>query len=75
MAEIKTHFDCPTQVAFYDLDVNAYVGGIAYGDEIICLECGGVIEIEDLIAEVREQDPDMEPFMELSWVGVSEKIL
>lgn len=75
MTEIKTHFDRPTQVMFYDLDAEDYVGGIAYGSEIICGECGGIVCIKELIEDVREQAPDKVPIKKLSWVNISEEIM
>lgn len=53
-------FKRPTQVAFWDVDGNHYIGGIAYGTEIICGCCGGVVEI----AEIYEFAPeDVEPIV------------
>lgn len=47
-------FERPTQVAFWEVEQERYVGGIAYGTEIICGCCGGVVEI----AEVYEFAPE-----------------
>lgn len=47
-------FKSPTQVAFWDVDGDHYIGGIAYGTEIICGCCGGIVEI----AEVYEFAPE-----------------
>ena len=47
-------FEKPTQVAFWDVDGDHYIGGIAYGSKIICGCCGGVVEI----AEVYEFAPE-----------------
>lgn len=47
--ECQTWFNAPTQVAYWDIDGDHYIGGIAYGDEIICGCCGGVISIEEVI--------------------------
>lgn len=52
--EHKKYFEVPTQVAFWDEDGSHYIGGIAYGTEIICGCCGGVVEI----AEVYEFAPE-----------------
>ena len=43
------HFDSPTQVVFWDVDGDHWIGGIAYGDVVICGCCGGVIPIEEII--------------------------
>jgi hypothetical protein len=66
-------FDVPTQVAFWDVDGDHYIGGIAYGDEIICGCCGGVVEI----AEVCEFAPEgIEPIVIYNeWVDLSGDIL
>lgn len=45
--EISPNYSIPKQVAFWD--ETHYVGGIAYGDEIICGCCGGVFSIEDIV--------------------------
>ena len=71
----KTYFERPTQVMFYDLDAEDYVGGIAYGSEIICGECGGIVDIDELIEDVREQAPEKDPIKRLSWVSISEEIM
>lgn len=67
------YFNTPTQVAFWDVDGDHYIGGIAYGDEIICCCCGGVISIE----EVREFAPEgVEPIVVYDeWVDLSRDIL
>ena len=66
-------FDVPTQVAFWDVDGDHYVGGITYGDKIICGCCGGIIEI----AEVYEFAPEgIEPIVVYNeWVDLSGDIL
>ena len=38
----KKYYNKPTQVKFYDVDNDLWVGGIAYHDEIICGCCGGI---------------------------------
>ena len=63
---MKKHYDVPTQVKFYDKDNEVWLGGIAYGDEIICGECGGVFELSDL--EPHEVE-------ELPWIDISEAII
>ena len=42
-----SYYDAPTQVIFYDEENDEDHGGIAYRDEIICLECGGIFEIAE----------------------------
>jgi hypothetical protein len=64
----KKYFDTPTQVIF--LEKNDYtdeprkIGGIAFREEIICGECGGIIPIEDI-----------EEIEILPWVDISEEII
>ena len=45
---MKKYYQTPTQVKFYDSWENRWIGGIAYRDEIICGECGGIMDIDDL---------------------------
>ena len=46
------YFEKPTQVKFIEKreedEEPREIGGIAYKNEIICLECGGVIPCEDV---------------------------
>lgn len=71
---MKKFFEAPTQVAFWDVDGDHYVGGIAYHDEIICGCCGGVVSIDEIYeftpAEVKEP---IHVFDEC-WVDVSSEI-
>jgi hypothetical protein len=65
---MKFYYNVPTQVKFKmseDVcDDTRWVGGVAYCDEVICMECGAVVECND-IAEI----------VELPWVSVSEEIM
>ena len=45
---MKKYFENPKQVRFMDYDGTTHTG-IAYKNEIICVCCGGVYEIEDLL--------------------------
>lgn len=62
------YYDIPTQVRFTDFEGNEF-GGIAWGDEIICGDCGCVFDITELIhlygAKIES----------LPWVDISEEIL
>ena len=51
------YFEEPTQLMFIDeynefdkLDTEYAVGGIAYKNEIICGECGAIVDLEDVFA-------------------------
>lgn len=64
-------FDDPTQVAFWD--DGAYHAGIAYGDEIICACCGGVMEIEEIYAFAPS---GVEPIVVYKiWIDFNESII
>ncbi len=67
-----TYFENPTQVKFWDAESERYICGIAYRDEVICSECGGII----LIDELYESTPDgIEPIKIFdSWVDFNEYI-
>lgn len=69
-------FDRPAQVAFYNVEDKCYDAGIADGDRIICLCCGGIIPIQDLLDEVEEVAPEIKkPIIELSWCNLREECL
>ena len=65
---MKFFYDKPTQVKFKEKpevsDTPRWIGGIAYGDQVICGECGAIVECHD-IGEI----------INLSWVDISEEIL
>ena len=74
--KVKRFYDRPTQVAFYDMENDVYLGGIAHGDTIICLECGGTVEIEDFLSDIEECKPEVAfPIIELPWVNISDECL
>lgn len=61
---MKDYYEIPTQVVFSDSEgdgVKELIGGIAYKENIICGECGGIIELE----EIEEGN-----LKELPWVNV-----
>ena len=69
-------FDRPTQVAFYNIEDGCYDAGIADGDHIIRLSCGGVLPIQDLLDEVEEVAPEVKkPIIELYWSSLREECL
>lgn len=65
-------FAKPVQVKFYDADNDRWIGGIGYKDEIICCECGSVIEIADMYdPEILVIEPN--PIQILGeWADISE---
>ena len=70
------NFERPTQVAFYNVEDKCYDAGIAYGDEIICLCCGGIIPIDELLQEVEEEAPYVHAvIIPLSWESLRAECL
>lgn len=59
---MKRFYDIPTAVFYWDCDEKRYVNGVAYRDEIICLCCGGIIEIPELI-ELAAEDKIYAPIL------------
>lgn len=67
-------FEVPTQVAFCDPDgPGHFIGGIGYGEEIICGCCGGVYEIADIYeaCSIESEEPIV---VYEDWVDISEEI-
>lgn len=69
----KLYFDAPTQIAFWDEEQELYVGGIAYGDEIICGCCGGVLEIKEIMESAPNGIAPIIPYER--WANVSFDIM
>ena len=76
-------FDCPTQLKFWspfdpddvdNLHEGQYIGGIGYGDIIICGECGGVLPIDE-IYETTPDDVQGIIIYDQYWVSLSETIM
>jgi hypothetical protein len=69
----KLNYEVPTQVKFYDADDDRWFGGIAFGERIICGECGTAI----LIADIYEMAPNLDfPVLDYDfWVNISEIIM
>lgn len=69
----KLNYEFPKQVKFYEPENDYWIGGIAYGEYIICGECGGLVKISD----VYEMAPHIEqPIQEYSsWGDISEAII
>ena len=70
------NFERPTQVAFYNVEDKCYDAGIAEGNRIICLCCGGIIPVDELLEEVAEVATEIKkPIIELSWCNLREECL
>ena len=65
---MKKFYEVPTQVKFIEsadvVDEPYWNSGIAYQDYVICGECGGIVDLED-IAEI----------IELPWVDITDGII
>lgn len=65
-------FDVPTQVRFYDVNGDHYIGGIAYNDYVICGCCGGVIPISEIFEDAPYEVVPL--FIYEHWVDIQEEI-
>ena len=87
MEKTIINFDTPTQVKFVDFGIAPednngevlWLGGIAYGNEIICGCCGAIILLEDLYADyedLKDDFPGLESPIEIynDWVDISDCI-
>ena len=85
MAEKIFKFEEPTQVAFLDMNAEEikWTGGIAYGPNIICGCCGGIIELVDIWIDWTEwgsKDPkyvgiESPLIIYEKWVDISDNII
>ena len=66
-------FDEPTQIAFWDYDGCHWNGGIAYGTEIICGCCGGIIDIDEIYEFAPDDIDPIHVFDE--WLNLSGEII
>lgn len=64
---MKDYFNVPTQVIFRNNCNSYWNGGIAFQDKIICLCCGGIIEIAELLANDGE-------IKVMPWENLSEEL-
>ena len=68
------YFEVPTQVKFWDVDGDHYIGGIAYRNEVICGCCGGIFDISEIYEfapDTLEEDPIV---VYDNWVDISQDI-
>jgi hypothetical protein len=70
---LKTYYEYPTQVKFYDSLTEEWLGGIAYQHDIICGCCGGFVDIQGVLNDGAE-DGIVVPIVELSWTSISNEI-
>ena len=66
---MSKYYNIPTQVVFTFHNGYAHErqAGIAYRDEIICAECGGLFDMTD-------EDLEIEIEKEISWVPLEDQI-
>ena len=74
---MKTYYDVPTQVIFYDGgdDSPIFCAGIAYKDEIICACCGGAMKIREVIADAEEDGIKTAIYDYVDWYDMREAIV
>lgn len=70
---MNDYFEIPTQVMFWDEGEGKYAFGIGYRDEIICGCCGGIFEIEDIVAETPSGQQPIYSYGD-DWTDLSEEI-
>lgn len=78
MIDVSTdrYFDIPTQVAFYEIENDVYIGGIGFREVIICLDCGAKINIEDYLSDIEKMCPAVNfPIIPLTWCNISAETL
>ena len=69
-----TYFDCPKQVMYFDSHCEEWRVGIAYHDEIICACCGGIFEIDEIIANAKENGLKQAIYPYEYWVDITYEI-
>ena len=78
---MNKYYDSPTQVMYYLISVEGeegqYVPGIAYCDEVICLCCGCVSTIEDIIEmALTDNIPEEKAIIDFSfWADMSDETI
>ena len=71
----KPYFDAPKQVVFADPDnAGQWIIGVAYHDEIICMCCGAVFEIADVVEMAEEAGFKQAIYPYEDWIDVSYEI-
>ena len=70
---MKIYYEQPTQVVFTDDCGETWNYGIAYQDEIICMCCGCLVSIEELIEFAQEDNYEGDIIIEEpEWVDITE---
>lgn len=68
------YFEVPTQVKFWDIFNERYIGGIGYQDKIICGCCGMVTYVSDLIKDVPDTLEEGPIVVYNNWVDIGSEI-
>jgi hypothetical protein len=73
---MKSYFEKPVQVKFYNPEDGRWLGGIAIRESVICCECGQELSIYDIFRKEKPNEPDPEDrIIELKWISISDEIL
>ena len=67
-------FEEPKQVRWYDGDSGEYATGIAFGENIICSCCGGLMSFEE-IYEAADEDNVQGIFVYNDWANLTDGII
>lgn len=70
-----TYFDHPTQVKYWDGE--SYIGGIGFGENIICGCCGGIVPLDEVydFAEDLKENTILIKVFDMEWIDISDSIL
>ena len=70
------YYGTPCQVRFYSPKTNAWTGGIAVYDYIICGHSGEIFFIEDVILNFEENKGHFDDaIIEMEWIDISNEII
>lgn len=73
---VKRNYNSPTQVAWYEYDIGEWIGGIAFGEDIISLDDGSFISIPEYLDEIESDYPYIHfPIIPLEWVNLSDECI
>lgn len=71
--DFKLYYECPMQVKFWEPEVNGYMGGIAYRDEVICGCCGGVFLIANIVCNTPKGTTPIIAYE--NWIDIEHEIV